>query len=141
MTNIVPGQFSDPLDPDVDFDGRLDSEEIDDDIFWFEAEDCIFNPVYDENSFIYDTPDCQIVENEYKSGNSRAIRRRAMPNTEIINSNMLYQYMVYDATYKIYFRAKTTNPDQGEYLQTRIGGQDDRGSSNRLSILLSVWRV
>jgi len=91
--SVSPGQVSDPLDPDTDFDMRSDSSEVGSSIYWFEAEDIGATNAVETKNFI--------------SSNGKEMQRRTSDD-KIIDQNILSSYMVSQNIYKIFIRARTT---------------------------------
>ncbi|MHA2254368.1 MAG: hypothetical protein ACXAD7_28755, partial [Candidatus Kariarchaeaceae archaeon] len=101
---VWPGQVSDPLDPDTDFDSCMDGHEINydsstesdknADIYWFEAEDYVTDPAN------------QILDDNLAS-NGKTIQGKV--DGTLIDSFMIPNHMKFNSngrTYLLYMRAK-----------------------------------
>ena len=109
MMTIYPdsffGKITDPLDPDTDFDGLNDNQENFQEIFWFEAEDCVSSSQ---------------VSNDITASNSKTINHEGTTNN-MLPSNFISSKIFSDSY--LYIRARTTGtvPDYLE-LQEKISG-------------------
>ena len=93
MEAFPEGQITDPLDPDVDWDGLFDGDETSDNVWWFEAEDHKF-----------DHMDVWIISNDGAS-NSKGVERHGMVPGPLIDKNSFPN--VNKGTYQFYVRAKS----------------------------------
>jgi uncharacterized protein YneR len=150
LVNSLPGQISDPLDPDTDIDGCLDGEEIiysasegdsNSDIYWFEAEDCIFNPFYDFRNNPPWNPIGQVDTNEYLASNCRAVKPRA-GDSKLIDSFLLPSYMGFSPPgyYKIFLRAKTKLAGLNDSLEIYVNGVTPLNKLNHFELTLDEYR-